>query len=381
MMFGKLVLAILVLGRIGFAQTLQYSVHLADYGWQTETLKVTDRERGSNDTTHLAFDSSGRLYVGLGIRGDAKHIQLGGPNNIFRVLVLDSQTGKVESSHDYPTQSKERVGLNLTAKGELLLVANDKLQLIGDDGSPKITFEIPMPAKDDLTHVMSVSESPSGKTLLLRIDLHNSYFFRTDSLSLISLCEGHPKLHYRDVPETFSDTIQMDFDTSTIGSNRLWVGPLCGQSTVLGRYAMKLIEPILLNDSTLLQLGTSSENYDTSTFEVRKISGETLWSGTLPKHFLTITLPGGSVRVARDGNRFAEEDVELRGGNRVLDIGPTTKSMWVRIFDSQTGKQLGLVPVAKPDIREFALSPEGDRVATLSLDGGTLEVWRLAGED
>lgn len=85
--------------------------------------------------------------------------------------------------------------------------------------------------------------------------------------------------------------------------------------------------------------------------------------------------------MTRDGGRFAEEDFELRGGSRALDISSKTKSMWVRVFQSQTGKQLGAVPIAEPGIREFALSPEGHMVATLSLDGGTLEVWRIPDED
>jgi WD40 repeat protein len=377
----KLVLGHVFLGRIAAAQTLQYSVHLQDYGWRPETLPLAHRERSSNQTTHLAFDGSGRLFVGVSLQGDAKLVRPGEPNNIFRVLILDSQTGKDESSHDYPTQSTERVGLNLTEKGNLVVTANDKVQLIGEDGIPKRTFDIPIPTKDNLIHGISVLESPSGKTLLLQIDWNTSYFLATDSLSLIAHCDGHPESHFRDVPEAFSDNIQLHFDSSKIGFNRLWAAPLCGSPTVLWNYGMKIFEPVLLDDSTALEIGTPLEDGNASTFEARKVSGEILWDDELPKHFLTATIPGGSVRVSKDGFHFAEEDFELRGGSRVLDIDSKAKSIWVRVYDAQTGKQLGLVPVAKPGIREFALSPDGRRVATLSLDGGTLEVWRIAGEN
>jgi hypothetical protein len=380
MVIPKLVLGNLILGGIAAAQTLRYSVHLQDYGWRPETLPLGQRERSFNNTTHLAFDDSGRLYVGLSVQGEAKLVHPGEPNNIFRVLVLDSQTGKDESSHDYPTESTERVGLDLTAQGKLLVTANDKLQLIGDDGAPKSTFDIPMPTKDNLIHEISVLESPSGKTLLLRIDWPTSYFLATDSLSLIAHCEGRPESHFRDVPEAFSDKIQLHFDSSTIGSNRLWIGPLCGSPTVLWNYGMKIFEPVLLDDSTALEMGTPLEDGNASMFEVRKVSGEILWDDELPKHFLTALVLGGAVRVSKGGFYFAEEDFEYRGGRRVLDIDSKIKSMWIRVYDSQTGKQLGSVPLAKPGIREFALSPDGRQVATLSLDGGTLEVWQIAGE-
>lgn len=40
---------------------------------------------------------------------------------------------------------------------------------------------------------------------------------------------------------------------------------------------MKVVEPLLLNDSTVLEIGGSSEYDSASTLDVRKMSGEILW--------------------------------------------------------------------------------------------------------
>jgi len=381
-----LALATIASGCPASGQTLQFSVHLQQYGWQPAKLKITNGEREIAETRHIGFDSAGRLYVGFAIEGETKLLKQGEANNIFRVLAIDQESGAVKRKLDFATQSKEWVGVNVSANNALLVTANNKVQLIGEDGSPKTAFDIPMPAGN---HRLSIRESATGKTLLVTIgDLSTHYFLRSDTLFPITHCYTPPE-QSRDDPEafsrnmaepgTFSDSIQMRLDgTTRLGPPyELVKAPLCGKAQDLWSQGAAYITPVLLDDSTVLELGTSKLDVDTSVFELRKTNGELAWREELPKHFLADSFSWDSVGTTH-GSRFAVEIVELRGGSQRFDISPRTISMGVWIYDVRTGKLVGSIKYPKLGRCEFSLSPNGERIAILSTDGGTLEVWKLS---
>jgi hypothetical protein len=286
----------------------------------------------------------------------------------------------VKVGHAGIANSKERVGVNISANDSLLVTAGDKIQLIDNDGLPKDTFEIPMPIGDNLSHNLSVDESAIAKTLLVRIDLHSLYFLRADSLSLIAHCHIPENRYPQDYPATIADNIQMSSFENTyvkggpLPQDRLFVGPFCAETKDLWGVEPG-VEPFLLDNSTVLEVGESDKDRYTSVFEVRKIGGEVLWVKELSEHFHAAWPV--RVRTTRDGSRFAVEIDELRGGNRALDIGAKTASIWVQVYDSRNGKQIAAIKVPKEGLKEYALSANGDKVATLSADGSTLEVWKL----
>lgn len=370
------ILTITALGCLSSAQTMQFSIKLDKYGWQPDQLKITNGEREIGETRRVAFDSTGKLYVGFAIGGDNRLLKPGEANNTFRVLTIDSASGAVKRKLDFATQSKEWVGLNVSASDDLVVTANNKVQLVGEDGSPKATFDIPMPKGN---HLLFVRQSASGKTLLITLlDLNAYYFLREDTLSLITHCYVPPERN-RDEPGTFSDNIQLRFvGTQVPGSPYEMVkAPLCGEGQDLWSLGTSIVHPHLLNDSTVLELKTATSDADKPVFEVLKINGELVWKRELPKHFAAPTLL--PICTTRDWHRFAVTVMELRGGSRTFDISPRAVSMGVWIYDARTGKQIGSIKYPTLGRYEFALSPDGSKLAILSNNGGTMQLWSLPG--
>jgi hypothetical protein len=372
-----LLLSASVFGTLAPAQTLLYSVNLRTYGCPVAERKpFTWESELSAGTWHVGFDRTGKVYVGCAIQGEAKLLKPGEGNNIFRVLIIDAESGKVTRKLDFPTQSKERTGINISANNSLLVIANDKVQLLGEDGSARETFDIPI---DGEKQYLVTDESVSGKTFLVLARGASGnfpYFFRADTLSLVAHCEIPVSRYGRDYPATIADNVQMkEFQNSYVKGgplpwDRLVIGPFCGHASDLWAVDPG-VEPFLLDDSTVLEMGRSKRYDYTSVFEVRKIDGASLWSQELPKHFL---VEGGPVS---NGSRFAIEIGELHGGHRALDIGAKVVSSGIWIYDAMTGKRVGSIQVPPNSRFEYALSPGGDKVGILSLNDGTLEVWKL----
>jgi hypothetical protein len=375
-----LIFAVSTIGCCVSAQTLLYTVNLREQGCPVVEHKSFTRESELGvRTDHIGFDRTRNVYAGCAIQGDAKLLKPGEANNTFRVLKIDAESGQVIRKVDFPTQSKERTGINISANDSLLVTANDKVQLLGDDGSVKAAFDIPIDEKNEF--LIGVRESPSGKTLLVMIDGasgYSPYFFHTDTLSLVTQCQIHVGRYGQDYPSTFADNVQMAHyqNNSVPGGpfprDRLVIGPLCGQTEDLWDVSPD-VWPVLLDDSTVLEEGKSKEDtFYTSFYEARKVTGETLWSEDFPKHFLA-----GVTGIAADGRRFAVRVEQLRGGHPSLDIGAKTVGAWIWIFDAKTGKRLGSIPISTNGNLRYALGPNGDRVAVLSADGSTLEVWKF----
>jgi hypothetical protein len=371
-----LTLSASVLGTVAPAQTLLYSVNLETDGCPVaERTSFTWESELPAGMRHVDFDREATVYVGCTIQGDARLLKPGGANNIFRVLKVDAESGKVVGRLDFPTQSKARTSINISANNSLLVTANDKVQLLGEDDAAKATFDIPINGdKQNL----NIDESASRKTLLVSVDGASGYFpyfFRADNLSLVARCKIPIGDYGRDYPATIADDVQIkEFENGFVKGgplpwNRLVGGSLCEHSRDL--WAVEPgVTPFLLDDETVLEMGTSRDNY-TSIFEVRKVNGETLWKQELPKHFLAEGWP------VSNGNRFAVEVNKLQGGHPALDIAAKTVSSWIRIYDTSTGKRVGSVEISRNGRVEYALSPKGDRVAIFSPGSGTLEVWEL----
>lgn len=365
------------------AQTLQYTVNLQKYGCPLKTFKpFTWESELPAETQHIAFDGAGKVYVGCAIQGEAKLLKKGEGSNIFHVLTIEPESGAVSRQLDFATQSKARTGVNLSENDALLVTANSKVQLVGEDGSIKASFDIPI--DNDKDFLLYLVESTSDKTLLVLIDGlsgDSSFFLHADTLSPIAHCNIpiNKDGRYREWPGTFSDNVKMFqhggkyIKGGLIPPLKMEIGPLCGEAEDLWTLSTDIRE-FLLDVSTVLLIGEPKPKLlDASTIEIRKIHGGIVWSQNFPKHFGAQRYAGAT----RDGSRFAVEVEEARGGHPELDIGSKTISRWVWFFDARTGKRLGAIQVPTGRQSEYALSPNGDRFAILSPDGATLQVWKL----
>jgi len=374
------ILTSLAVGSVSPAQTLQYSIHLEDYGWTPSTIAVTDIEADLSTTQHVAIDSAGNAYVGFSTQGTAKLSLPAESNNIFHVIEFASNSGTVAQKVEVATRSKTRVGVNISLSDGLLVTANDKIQLIDKTGSTKAAFDIPI-RPSDYRHIIRIQQSASGKTLLLTVALGSYYYLNSDTLSPIAYC-NIPSNQPRNEPGTFSDSSQMkiyqeEYRPGAINLPlHLVTGPFCGEPKNLWEVDGSIDRAYLMDNRTVLETATLINDFRTSALEVRNINGELVWNEILPIHFHINTFPT-PVSFSRDGSRFAVEVTELRGGSERFDISARTVSKAVWIYDAKTGRRIGSINVPKQGLSELVMSPSGDKLVTLSHDGGTLKVWKL----
>ena len=348
------------------AQQLLSSINLEDHGWQHPTREQV-KEMEYTQTRHIGFDDAGKVYVGFALKGGPKILKPGETNNLFRVLTVDPNKGAVTRELDFETQSRYRTGVDISANGSLIVTANDRVQFIGEDGRPKAVFGLPAP--DLHTLGWGLFESASGKTLLASTTGSQGGFFflNSETLSLESKCNQTSSQEY--VPKTFTDLFKMnDVELGNSLQFELMRGPLCGKAETFWSVSGVYFEPILLDDSTLLEI-----HHRSPIIQVQRLSGQVLWTETWPKHFVP-DLDNG-VSKTRDGSRFAIIFTEERGGLPALDISSRPVTSSIRVYDSLTGKLVSAVRGGKSGVNEFVLSPAGDMLA-IQL-GHTVEFWKL----
>jgi len=355
-------------------QTKLFSVRLQDYGYAPIVHPKPGGEGDLAMTNHLAIDGDGRVYVGFSMEGGPRLLKQGETNNTFRVLTIGPENGVVGRTLDFPTTSIVRVGIELT------VAANEKVMLLGKNGVPRATFDVPVSHKP-VGGILEIKKSPSGKTLIITNYDNNYVFLSSETLSPIAQCNVPSK---QDSPETFSDKMKVImFQSSDIPTiDELRYGPYCGATALLRPNGSQLDTPFFLDNSTLLGVGEPPWSRDRllngSPLWAVKSDGTPLWSMPLPKHFTFEVNP--VVSVARDGSRFALWVEQFTGGNTHFGFESTVKILdsSLVVYDARTGKQVCSVnpnPIAHTGLLEFALSPHGDLLATLQ--GGVLQVWKL----
>jgi hypothetical protein len=329
-------------------------------------------EHEGASTRHIAIDNLGRVIVGFSLKGEPKLLSQGVAGNLFRVLTINQVKPIVERTFNFPTRSLKRVGVNLSSDDNLLVTANDKVQLIDENGGVKSEFDIPA-SGNNILNILWERESPTRKTMLIQPDMGTYYFLNSSSLSLIVQCKP---IDARDHPEAFSDLQQMRvIDISYAPpSHALLSGPLCGAWSQSWNLGDRLFTPIMLDNSTILEVGNRTDS--NTTIWVQKINGQIIWSDTLPDHYYHEWVPE-TMSIARDGSRFTVVVLEKRGGSTLFDISPKLASASIYIYDAKTGKVVGKISIKDRGIfnREYSLSPKGDKLAILC--DGIIEVWKL----
>jgi hypothetical protein len=382
--FLLFLLAAISFGGSASGQTKLFSVRLQDYGYAPIVHPKPGGEGDVAMTNHLAIGSDGRVYVGFSMEGGPRLLKQGETNNTFRVLTIGPENGAVGRTLDFPTTSIVRVGIELTASDALLVAANEKVMLLGNDGSPKATFDVPALHEPGWPAQLKIRESPSGRTLLISTNERNLYFLSSETLSPIAQCRLPSK---QDWPDTFSDKMKINMfqdERYFPPTDELRDGPYCGLTALLRPIGSQMVTPFFLDDSTLLGVGEepwfSGQPVNGSPLWAVKSDGTPLWSMPLPKHFTFEDNP--VVSVARDGSRFALWVQQFTGGvthfhsSFQTDVKILDASLVV--YDARTGKQVSSInpnPIAHTGLLEFALSPHGDILATLQ--GGILQVWKL----
>jgi hypothetical protein len=345
------------------AQTLQSSFDLGTHGWQSTSQRHAGIEEYEGTySQHMAFDSHGVLYASFAIQGATNLALPGQGNNIYRILAIDPMEDAVIRILDFPTQSKHRVALNISATDQLLISANDEIKLVDRDGFIRNNRKFPLTKR--LTRAWQIAQSPSGKILMASEDSQTSFtFLSTSDLSVVAQCAPLPDTER---PFTYTDT----FEVNPGGGSpfrSLYSGPLCGRTERIENLGSIPVTPILLADGQLLEFRRDS-------LILRRKDGHVAWSIMLPDHHVLYPLEN-KISLARNSSRFAVLALETKGGNASFDITPKIMSMAIEIYDVQTGTIAKTVPLKKGRCDEFVLSQDGGKLA-IQYDS-TVEVWNL----
>jgi len=345
----------------GTAQVLQPSIDLAKQGLRSPATLRNSEFEGA-ETTHLAVDSRGVVYVGFSAEKSSGLLQKGVGTGVYRVLGITTE-GKIVRHLDYPMQSPYRVGINLNASDELLVTSNDAIRLVDSEGNIKNSFALTS-YEHDTVAAWGVGSSSSGKTLLSSPDGFSEFtFLSAENLSTIAHCSGNRE---ENIPRSFNDATEVA--TSNGAEHYIYHAELCGKTQLYHYSDGTYIVPILLTNGSTLELGESM-------LRLRTVSGDLLWRSNLPEHHRPVfNFQNEAAALTRSNNRFAVVMAEWSAGIAALDVSQKLKSETIQVYDTLSGKLIATLPLKELGCT-FALNQDGTEVAILC--GSSLEIWKL----
>jgi hypothetical protein len=336
----------------------------------------------------VAVDSQGKVYVDLPLWGDKyapKSSLRGGDGNKLRVLKIDS-TGKIENTMDFPTVSLNRLDLRVASDGTLLVLAGDKWMRVGADGKPDATLDVPNEEKP--YEVWDVFVSASGRTMRLRENRNHALFVNADTLQIIKDCRTAND--YND-EGTLTDDLELPTENVTKEppyKQGVMKQLFCGRQERVSVFGEVTFQPVLVDDEHFVAIGPGQ-------LELRKLTGETLWTAEPPTGLAFDTYEGHEP-LSQNGKRIA---VRLYGSAGYK--GPTNDSpeairngTWrgrietikiedsIGVWDIETGRMVSqIVMPGHTEFRHYdpeaylALSPDGKTLAIV--EDTTATIWRL----
>jgi hypothetical protein len=370
------------------AQTLLWSVSVKTLGWQDPYANLTKNQSSAGKIDfdllifrqQLAMNAAGQVYAGFGIIG-----QKPGATKTLRVTVLDGKSGSVVRQIDFPAPMLDRTAVLAASDGTLLVVAGDRVQRVNADGVTQTS--VPLPPQPKINPGLWVTESPTGRTLLLTTDEKLFRFLRTDTLATVVECRTK-----NDEIDQLSDDLAISMANGPHGFD-LHVGPFCGDMPLLWTLADNRSSDVrLLDDSDVLEIGLH---------RVRRITLEdkTVWSWdapgkTVPEAIYGVAISTSGGRVAfplvvfhdlppgpcSDVCPVAQFDATAqRPSCELCNSEPRFETLitGIAVLDAGTGKQVAMIALehTSGDHLAFALSPDGHRLAIMN--GPDLQLWSL----
>jgi hypothetical protein len=367
------------------AQTRLWSVSLKAMGWQDPYARFAksagmpkDFDLGTVVRNELAVGDDGQVSTGFGILAQAP-----APAKTLRVAVLDGKNGALLRLKDYPTPMLNRTAVMNAADGTLLVVAMDKVLRVNADGA--IEESVPLPTQPEINPGLWITESPSGKTLLMTTDEKTFRFVRTDTLATVAECASP-----EDELDELSDDLTLSMADSPQGFG-LHIGKFCAPMAPLWSLQNGHTSDVrLIGDSDLLEVTLSQIHRIT-------LKNKPVWSWTPPGK--AVPFPIAGIALSQSGGRVAIplvvyrqlpptpcHDVcpirQMSGGTPqpvcVTCPGmPNFEKMFpgIVVLDAGSGRQIAIVPLRDADSSQLALalSPDGHKLAVLNKD--VVELW------
>jgi hypothetical protein len=293
----------------------------------------------------------------------------------LRVIVLNADTGKVDSTRDLPTDSR-KARILAVHDGKVVILGANQLTLYSPDLLPAKSLTLPAGGADK----WSSRTSPSGKDILLNTALFGRgvwVWVETDSLKILASWE--------DSPSGFLTISDESLATSTCwwgNECRSWIESPNGGEACREIGAPKCESKIqvrgLWSDWKTIALG---EKYQFTQFvnnDVLFVPGKNTAKFIKPDGTLLLEEPkvrrswgtwNTGVVPSAEGQRFVIPSCQWKGGIASLDV--SSHQVLEKIFVYDVGSQIKTqaFDVRGPRIKndmEFALSPHGTKLAILN---------------
>jgi len=363
--------AVLLFGASSFYAQSQspkvLKLNLEDYGWHPLP-KEQRGEWGGTRSRLVSIDHLGRVLVGFTVRENFSLATREKSGLSFHILRF-TPDGKVDLSLVLPTNSFFTNGLYLGPNDQIFARANGTLQLMSEEGGPR------KEGADWRSLVLcpkncSISQSPSRRTLT--VDTYSKEMsdpeydrgIRTNSMLDAS---STPPRVVKDCSGAII-TDKFSYQSSDGISTDVLRRPLCDQGHGV-ELPLDMRGGVVraLNDEVLLLLGTGKERRGV---ELVAPDGQIKFRQEMPKHDV---VDGNWESSDERGDRFAFIVETWRGGSSILDISGKRVARRIEVY-TDTGQELGSIPVSTIYRREFdfSLSSDGHRLAIL--DEGVVTV-------
>ena len=344
------------------------SVSLKACGWEPESLVV---QHTGYVPLKLAFDHRGNLWSGY-----TKKSQQVVPRSApelgaqYNVVELSGNPTQCMVQMKLPSTESSPVAVLFSDKDDMLVVANDKLHLVDQDGfKERAAFDL-LRASDQARY--QVLQSPQRKSLVALADrftrAESSYtWLDPASLQVLHSCSYPPVPEHYVRLRSFADDgrfVEVEHGPGTQGH---WIseGRYCSAKTIIPPDHIQPAAAIMLESETAY-FRDNPLNNNLPSIVVYDRAGTLLHS--VPGHDKESMSANNGVAVSEDGRRAAVLLDITSGGARWLDISNHVAARRVDIYDTATWTRIAQIKLSSKGEAELAFSPDGKTLAIQTND-------------
>lgn len=319
----------------------------------------------------LAFDHRGNLWSGYTKKTQQvvprSAPELGAEYNL--VELSGSSTGCVVQMK-LPTTESSPVAVLFSDKDDMLVVANDKLHVVDQNGFKERASIDLLRASDQARY--QVLQSPQRKSLVAVTDgftrADSSYtWLDSASLRVLHSCSYPPVPDHYVRLRSFADDgrfIEVEHGPGTLGH---WIseGRYCSPKASIPPEHTQPAAAIML-DSETAYFRDNVLNDNLPSIVVYDRTGALLHS--VPGHDKEEMSANSVVAISEDGRRAAVVIDIMSGGARWLDISNHVAARRVDIYDTTTWARIAQIKLSSQGSAALAFSPDGKTLAVQTND-------------
>jgi hypothetical protein len=344
------------------------SVSLKTCGWEPEPLVV---HHTGYVPLKLAFDHRGNLWTGY-----TKKSQQVVPRSApelgaqYNVVELSGNPTQCVVQMKLATTESSPVAVLFSDKDDMLVVANDKLHVVDQNGfKERAAFDL-LRASDQARY--QVLQSPQRKSLVALADgftrAESSYtWLDSASLHVLHSCSYPPVPEHYVRLRSFADDGRFIEVEHGPGSQGHWIseGHYCSAKTIIPPDHIQPAAAIMLESETAY-FRDNPLNDNLPSVVVYDRAGTLLHS--VPGHDKESMSANGGAVVSEDGRRAAVLLNITSGGARWLDISNHVAARRVDVYDTATWTRIAQISLSSKGEAELAFSPDGKTLAIQTND-------------